>query len=38
MAKIYANRVFHGKWKLEDVPERWRNDAKKELEKMQANA
>lgn len=24
MAKIYYNRILAGKWKLEDVPERWR--------------
>ena len=24
MAKIYANRVRAGKWRIEDVPERWR--------------
>ena len=26
MAKIYYNRVRAGKWRLEDVPARWRDD------------
>lgn len=24
MARVYANRIKAGKWKLEDVPSRWR--------------
>lgn len=26
MAKIYLNRVKAGKWRLEDVPARWREE------------
>ena len=26
MAKIYYNRILAGKWRLEDVPERWREE------------
>ena len=26
MAKIYYNRVKAGKWSLEEVPERWRDE------------
>ena len=26
MAKIYYNRVKAGKWSIEDVPERWRDE------------
>lgn len=32
MAKIYYNRVKAGAWKLEEVPERWRDDVKAMLE------
>lgn len=26
MAKIYYNRIKVGKWDIEDVPERWRDE------------
>jgi len=26
MAKIYFNRIKAGRWRLEDVPERWRGE------------
>lgn len=29
MAKIYYNRVKAGKWTIEDVPERWRDEVQK---------
>lgn len=32
MAKIYANRIKAGKWRIEDVPERWRAEVEKLLE------
>lgn len=31
MAKIYANRIRAGKWRLEDVPERWRAETERIL-------
>lgn len=32
MAKIYYNRIKAGKWTIEDVPERWREDVQKMLD------
>lgn len=32
MAKIYYNRIKAGKWTLEDVPERWRDDVQAMLD------
>ena len=32
MAKIYATLVREGKWKLEKVPERWRDEVRRMLE------
>lgn len=28
MAKIYFSRIKAGKWTIEDVPERWRNEVR----------
>ena len=33
MAKIYAIKVHFGKMALEDVPERWREEVRKIIEK-----
>lgn len=38
MAKIYGNRMFYKGWKLEDVPERYRDGAKAEYERLKAEA
>ena len=35
MPKIYANRVYFGKWTIEQVPERWRAETLVELAKME---
>lgn len=32
MVKFYVNRIRHGLMTLDDVPERWREAVRKELE------
>ena len=32
MAKIYCNRIKAGKWNIEDVPARWRDDVQAMLD------
>lgn len=31
MVKFYVDRILKGKMKLEDVPEKWRNQVEREL-------
>lgn len=37
MAKFYKIRIEMGKMKLEEVPERWREETKKLLEEQKKN-
>lgn len=38
MAELYAQKVHEGKWRIKDVPLRWRKEAQALVKKMEEDA